>query len=87
MLQSIEREGMGEGYDLALIARVADAVDTPVIALGGAGNIQHFREAAEAGAAAAAAGSMFVFNGPHRAVLISYPLDEQLRETFARPVT
>lgn len=83
ILQAIEREGLGAGYDLPLITRVADAVDTPVIALGGAGKVQHFREAAEAGATAVAAGSMFVFNGPHRAVLISYPNDEQLREGFA----
>jgi cyclase len=44
-----------------------------VVALGGAGRLQDFGDAAEAGAAGVAAGSMFVFHGPHRAVLITYP--------------
>ncbi|WP_293800233.1 AglZ/HisF2 family acetamidino modification protein [uncultured Bosea sp.] len=82
MLQSIDREGTGQGYDLALVRRVAGAVDVPVIALGGAGNVDHFRDAIGAGAAAVAAGSMFVFTGPHRAVLITYPPDEQLHRAF-----
>jgi cyclase len=82
VLQSIDREGVGQGYDLALTRRVAAAVDVPVIALGGAGKVEHFREAVDAGAAAAAAGSMFVFTGPHRAVLITYPADEQLHRAF-----
>jgi cyclase len=82
VVQAIDREGTGAGYDLDLIRRVASAVDVPVIALGGAGHVRHFREATDAGAAAAAAGSMFVFTGPHRAVLITYPTDEQLHAAF-----
>ena len=82
IVQAIDREGVGNGYDLALIKRVADAVDVPVIALGGARTPADFKQATDAGAAAAAAGSMFVFNGPHRAVLITYPTDEQLHAAF-----
>jgi cyclase len=82
IVQSIDREGVGDGYDTALIKRVADAVDVPVIALGGARTPADFRKAIDAGAAAAAAGSMFVFNGPHRAVLVTYPTDAQLHAVF-----
>jgi cyclase len=82
IVQAVDREGVGEGYDLGLIKRVAEAVDVPVIALGGAKTPADFKKATDAGATAAAAGSMFVFNGPHRAVLITYPTDEQLHAAF-----
>ncbi len=82
IVQSIDREGMGTGYDTDLVRRVSQTVQVPVIALGGASAVSHFRDAVSAGAAAAAAGSMFVFNGPHRAVLITYPTDEQLHAAF-----
>ena len=72
-LNSIDRDGTGRGYDVGLIAEVSKAVGVPVVACGGAGSLAHMREAVEAGASAVAAGSMFVFHGPHRAVLISYP--------------
>lgn len=73
LLNSVDRDGAMQGYDLALIEQVAAAVDVPVIASGGAGTIDHLAAALHAGAAAVAAGSMFVFQGRHRAVLISYP--------------
>jgi cyclase len=74
LLNSIERDGTMEGYDLALVRSVASAVDIPVIACGGAGNPADFVSVIrEGGAAAAAAGSLFVFHGRHRAVLITYP--------------
>lgn len=84
MVQSIDRDGTMQGYDCRLTARIAEAVDVPVIALGGAGNENHLRTAIDEGkASAAAAGSMFVFQGPHRAVLITYPDDLRLRDLFA----
>lgn len=55
------------------------AVSIPVIACGGARTVQDFAEAVKAGASAVAAGSMFVFQGKHRAVLISYPAPEELK--------
>lgn len=73
LLTSIDRDGMREGYDLKLIEAVASAVDVPVIVCGGAGRLEDFAQAVKAGAAAVAAGSLFVHHGPHRAVLISYP--------------
>jgi len=81
-LNSIDRDGMMQGYDLELVRRVADSVTVPVVACGGAGNIQHLAEAIKAGASAAAAGSMFVFQGPLRGVLISYPAQAELKRAI-----
>jgi cyclase len=79
LVNSIERDGTMQGYDLELVRRVARAVSVPVIACGGAGSLQDFSGALhEAGASAVAAGSFFVFHGRHRAVLVSYPTPEQL---------
>lgn len=62
LLTSIERDGSMEGYDLELITAVTEAVDIPVIASGGAGGYEHMRQAVQdAGAAAAAAASIFHF--------------------------
>jgi cyclase len=82
IIQSIERDGTMQGYDLDLLEAVARSVDVPVIACGGAGKVGDFRAAVDAGASAAAAGSMFVFQGRHRAVLISYPERAELRQVF-----
>lgn len=80
LLNSIDRDGEMGGYDLALIRKVASAVQVPVVAVGGAGGTEDLRKAvSEGGACAAAAGSMFVFKGPHRAVLISYAVPEEMR--------
>jgi cyclase len=79
LVSSIDRESTFTGYDLKLIESVSDAVTLPVIALGGASGFADFISALEAGASAVAAGSMFVLNGKHRAVLISYPTPAQIR--------
>lgn len=79
-VNSIDRDGTMQGYDLELIGRVAGAVQVPVVACGGAGDLHDLARAIqEGGASAAAAGSMFVFQGPLRGVLISYPSQEDLR--------
>ncbi len=77
-LCSIDRDGTYEGYDLDLIRKVSEAVNIPVVACGGAGNIDDFAKAVRHGASAVAAGSMFVFQRPHNAVLISYPSQQEL---------
>lgn len=82
LLNDADRDGMMGGYDTELITQLARAVPVPVIALGGGGKLHHLREAMLAGASAAAAGSMFVFHGPHRAVLITYPLREELERVL-----
>lgn len=79
IIQSIDRDGSSEGYDLNLIQRVSEAVTIPVVALGGAGKISDFEEAISIGrASAVAAGSFFVYHGPRKAVLIHYPNEEEL---------
>jgi imidazole glycerol-phosphate synthase subunit HisF len=72
-----------KGYDLELLKKVSSAVDIPVIACGGAGKLQDFGDAVhKGGASAVAAGSMFVFHGKHRAVLINYPSQQELKQVF-----
>ncbi len=79
LVSSIDKESTFTGYDLKLIEAVASAVSVPIIALGGASGFDDFAPALQAGASAVAAGSMFVLNGKHRAVLISYPTPAQVR--------
>lgn len=80
VIQSVDRDGAMQGYDLALVRQVVEAVDIPVVALGGAGRDEDLARAVhESGASAVAAGAMFVFQGAHRAVLISYPEDSRLQ--------
>lgn len=82
-LTSIDRDGTFNGYDLELIRNVTSQVDVPVVACGGAKTVADLGKAVnEGGASAAAAGSMFVFQGPHRAVLISYPSPDDLQNLF-----
>jgi cyclase len=79
LLTSVDREGTGRGYDVELVQRVAAAVNVPVIAHGGAASVDHMGEAVrEGGASAVAAGSLFVFIGPYRAVLVTYPEEHEL---------
>ena len=74
VVTSVDREGSLNGYDIELVKRISSAVAVPVIANGGAGCVEHFKEVRDqGGAAAAAAGSFFVFHGKHKAVLITYP--------------
>ena len=80
---NMDLEGDLSGYDLDLIRQVSAEVPVPVIANGGAGSVKHFRAALEAGASAVAAGSMFTFYGPHRAVLITYPTEQELDEALS----
>jgi cyclase len=85
VVNSIDRDGTKIGYDLDLIKSVTRAVNIPVIALGGAGKVEDFREAVlEGGASAVAAGSLFVFQGKHSAVLISYPEQAVLKKIFTK---
>lgn len=83
MVNSVDRDGTMAGYDLELIKNVANSVDIPVIACGGARQLEDFGYAVnKANASAVAAGSMFVFHGKHRAVLITYPGEDDLTSLF-----
>jgi cyclase len=73
VVNSIDRDGMAQGYDLDLAKMVRCNISTPLTVLGGAGSTNHMAELIKSiGICGAAAGSMFVFTGKFRAVLISY---------------
>ena len=73
IIQSIDRDGTMEGYDVDLIREVSQSVSIPVVALGGAGNLNHMKDATQKGYAnGVAAGSMFVYQGSNKGVLINY---------------
>ncbi|NWG08524.1 MAG: imidazole glycerol phosphate synthase subunit HisF [Chloroflexi bacterium] len=79
LLTAIDRDGTQEGYDIDLIKSVTSSVSIPVIACGGAGRIDDFGLAVkDGGASACAAGSMVVYFGRNRAVLINYPDRDKL---------
>jgi imidazole glycerol-phosphate synthase subunit HisF len=84
LLTSMDRDGTMEGYDTELIRAVTSRVDVPVIACGGAGSVEDFRRAVDdGGAAAVAAGSMVVFHGRNRAVLINFPSRAELERVLS----
>lgn len=81
LVNSIDRDGTMTGFDLPVLKNICAAASTPVIACGGAGSLGDLSEALrETGVNAVAAGSMFVFHGKHKAVLINYPAFSQLEE-------
>ncbi|HEY4338019.1 MAG TPA: AglZ/HisF2 family acetamidino modification protein [Puia sp.] len=76
VVNSIDRDGTWEGYDLQLVKMVSNAVSLPVIACGGASGMDDFRKAVtEGGASAVAAGSLFVYQKKGMGVLISFPAE------------
>lgn len=80
LVNSIDNDGVMKGYDIALMQQIAKAIAVPVVACGGAGSLRDVGDAIAAGVSGAAADSLFVFKGPHKAVLINYPTQAQLRE-------
>lgn len=86
LLNSIDRDGAMKGYDLDVCREVAEAVQVPVIACGGASSLDDFHSAIhKSHASAVAAGAFFVFHGKHRAVLITYPEQADLVRSVFTP--
>ena len=80
IINSVDRDGMMQGYDIELVKSVADAVKIPVTAIGGAGGIADLKKVLDEGHAhAAAGGSMFVYYGRLKAVLITAPSETELK--------
>jgi cyclase len=73
ILNAIDREGTYQGFDINLLQQIIGSVQIPVVICGGASTHEDFDAAKQAGASGMAAGSMFVYQRPHNAVLISYP--------------
>lgn len=84
ILQSVDRDGTRSGMDLELIRSVSGALDVPVVALGGAGDVSHLVDGLAAGASAVASGSAFSFIGRLRAVLVTYPSRREVDDSMAR---
>ena len=70
------------GYDLEIIKRVSDLIKVPIVACGGSGSLDNIKQVIEAGASAAAAGSLFSFQGKGMGVLTNYPDPETLDNLF-----
>jgi imidazole glycerol-phosphate synthase subunit HisF len=74
IIQSIERDGKMQGYDLDLVKKISENITIPTVALGGAGSVSDLKKAyLEGHATGLAAGSLFVYYGPNKGVLINYP--------------
>ncbi len=85
IVQSVDRDGMMDGYDVPLVRAVSEAVSIPVVALGGAGCLADLATAHFQGfASAVAAGSLFVYQSKMRGVLINYPSAEKIKNVFNR---
>lgn len=84
IVNSVDNDGVMKGYDTNLVKLVSESVKIPVIALGGAGSVKDLKSAVIHGASAVAAGSLFVYQGIHRGVLISYIKSELLMKELLK---
>lgn len=78
VLNAVDKDGTMKGMDTELINEAAKILSVPLVAVGGAGSLADIKAAVDAGANAVSAGALFVFQGPHRAVLITYPKYNEL---------
>jgi len=79
VINMINQDGKRNGMDLNLINRLSKLISIPIIFVGGVGEIQHVKSAFNAGANAVGGGSFFVLYGIHRAVLVSYPNEQDFK--------
>lgn len=85
IINSIDKDGVMKGYDLDLIDRVRDKITLPMTVLGGAGSLNDIeRIIKKYGVIGVAAGSLFVFKGPYKAVLINYPNRKEKNNFFKK---
>jgi cyclase len=84
-VNSIDRDGVMKGYDMDLVTRIRKAINLPMTVMGGAGTLADIEELIRRlGTVGAAAGSLFVFKGVYRAVLINYPKRDEKDALIAR---
>lgn len=85
IINAVDQDGMMNGFDIQLVRSLSDVLQIPLVACGGAGNLSDIKSVIkDANASAAAAGSMFVFHGPHKAVLINYPNRQDLMNILSK---
>jgi cyclase len=82
ILNSIDKDGLMNGYDYDLIKSIANNTKIPVVALGGAGTLDDLSSAKKSGASAVSAGSLFIFQKAHKAVLVTYPSQNEINNLF-----
>jgi cyclase len=83
VINSIDKDGLMKGYDLDLIDKVREKITVPMTVLGGAGSLEDIEKVIDKhGVIGVAAGSLFVFKGPYKAVLINYPTQLQKNKIF-----
>lgn len=83
VINSIDKDGVMKGYDLDLIAKVREKISLPMTVLGGAGSLGDIEKVIDQhGVIGVAAGSLFVFKGPYKAVLINYPTQLEKNKIF-----
>jgi len=83
IINSIDQDGMMKGYDMTLIEKIAESISIPLTVLGGAGSLADIEKVIDNhGVIGVAAGSLFVFKGPYKAVLINYPTQIEKNKIF-----
>lgn len=81
IINSIDNDGVMKGFDNEVLKELKQVINIPVVALGGAGNLSHIKEVFEFSKVdAVACGSMFVYQGPLKGVLINYPPEEKIKK-------
>jgi imidazole glycerol-phosphate synthase subunit HisF len=87
LLQSVDRDGTMSGFDLELLAKFKGRLSVPLVAAGGAGNVEHMQQAfAACELSGLAVGARFVYQGPLRGVLINYLKPDELKLLSSQPV-
>ena len=80
-VNSIDKDGIMKGYDIDLIKKITESINVPVVCCGGAGSMEHLKDVfSSTQVSGLAAGSLFVFHGRHKAVLINYPTQKELKK-------
>jgi cyclase len=83
IINSIDQDGMMKGYDMTLIEKIAESISIPLTVLGGAGSLADIENVINRhGVIGVAAGSLFLFKGPYKAVLINYPSQLEKNKVF-----
>lgn len=82
LVNAVHRDGMMSGYDEEVTALAASLVSLPILVCGGAGKLDDVAALVRSADVSAAAGSIFVYYGPHRAVLINYPAEDRVERLF-----
>jgi cyclase len=79
-INNVNREGSFGGIDLDIVKSIVNKISVPLIICGGVSSLDDISLAAKCGVSGISVGSLFVFQGPHRAVLISYPSFDDLKK-------